>query len=1616
MEGISLGSAYLRLYGDRSALDRELEKLRRYTDQLEKQGIKVKFDPDTGQASRQIDGLQNKLHHLQKLIGAVGQGVRGDADAWKGLADKLSGVAGQAAASGGAMGKMAGALGGAVGAASKAIPVLGQLGMAAMGVQAVFQGISAAINGVIAPLQALSQEAGRFNQQVAEASIFATNAFAVIGPDGQAIQGTANQMRALRGTISKEYKAIQKEVAQISGATASEIYDGFNIILQNVGALGKEGEDLGNVRKLSTRLAAGMNTLGVPGEQLRSEMYSLLTGDVQIYDKLGRDLYGPNASQRIKQLQAEGKYYEDLMQKLEKLYDGQKVLSESLSNVASNFRDVFETISTEGGQSLERGLAKAFKAVLGPLDSLQGSFAGMFRGISEFLEPILKALGEIGGWFVSAGSAIASTLQVVMDILGTIANAVGAFLLPTLRAIGNILQVVAKVFQLVAALVSAVLRPFTVLFRILGDTDASTVDRIFQPIIDGLDALIGLAEKASAVIAAPFKAAVRWKIWAQGKLTGKSDQQIRGEQDEAVSAFDTALDSAAAPTLRSLKLLQPTEQLLTELSQRYGGSGSQDRALAIAKETSQLVQDRIKNEVQGLEQGLKLMQSQKEVQEALNQLAEGRRGLAMSRAGFSVQLASSPEARLAAEERRNDLAQQQEQQRIQERRSLLGTERQMLDKQLQIQLRQQQLQTEQLKIQRMELQVQRVKAQVAAKDIYQKMLNAGPGSKERQALTEQWQLVGKELQLRDEQIKLIDSSMGLSRQAAAGLRTANGLEQQRLDIQGQQLDVQAEMAGLTRAQQAQMAEIQRQEQAIKNNLEARLNANTAQVNALEEQTRLLEAQQKAAADLEKVEKARLEHRKALADAAVQAAEADLRVAQAQASSRANPGSTRELINAQIEALAAGTRGYVDEAAATKRLYDAKEQQLRAEQEMQRMQLQAQQQRERSELQIYEWRLKILQLEADSTQARAQAEQQNLQLQQQRDAASAGRGTIPGAPPAPVLPPPAGATSSGRYVQGGIGPRGANQYGPHFDIARSDGSYFERNALDRYVLVNGKPLSSGVTVEGGEFGASRKDSSNRRRTHRAWDYAFGGSASLSLTGGAKWIGSRPGSYGDNAVFQTPDGRTYRIIHGRFSGTAAPMQPVAGQPTTSLQNQLQANTTAINENTRIAQERDQALADVANQRAQLAQRQAMETGALGLTQAGQLSALNTERIRAQLTAQVLNSDRGRLALEISDAMSAGVSGVLRGAFSALREGGSIGEVFERAMGEMADRMIESLLDFALAPLQRAISGNTFRAISGVDMDALARQYSGLPAPAAAQGGPQPIPVQPFQQLEASTTQLNDAITVSATTISRTNAAAANTPAAFSRLNTALGSAMQVLGSIAMGAMGAQSMSKGGTYNTLMGLAGIFGAIGSIAGMFGTGGIFAGSGGGGGGGGLFSGAGPVQMPGGGGFAEGFSLPPLLPGRANGGPVSARQPYIVGEIGPELFVPDSAGTIIPNNKIAFAGGTAGAAANAARSQQLLNQTHATISAPAFETTRSAVAQQRALSRENDAGRALADALLAPADSLKVAFETTRINSVDYVTVDQFQRGMAQSAERGRALTLAALKNSVKTRRMVGV
>lgn len=1011
-----LGTATLRISGDRSALDRELEKLQRYTDQLERRGIKVKFDADTGKATREVMGFTNRLYGLNEVMQDVSAGLGGNSQVWKELGDQLRSAGAAANQASNGFGPMISQMASVVGGVSRVLPALGQLGLAAMGVQAVFQGVSAALNGALAPLRALTAEAAAFNKQVAEGSIFAAQSFAVLGPDGKAIAGTANQMRALRGTITTEYKAIQAEVAKISGATSAEIYEGFNIILQNADALGEKGNNLANVSKLATRIAAGMNTLGVPGYQLRSEVSSLMMGNIgpdsMMAKKLGYD------SETVKRLQAEGKFYDDLMAKLERLYDGQKVLAESLENVSSNFRDVFQTIAVEGGQSLERGLAQALQAVLTPLNQLKASFAGLFRSLSEFSEPLIVVAGQAIGLLVPIGSAIASIGTILADTGALVTSILGTSLRPTLEAVSGLLRLAAKGIELLATGFSVLIRPVTVFMNALGVENQATVSGFFDALIQKAEDARVTMEQLAFSIAAPFREMTRLAARARAEFattvdprTGQRRRLTAAEKDqqvnEAVGRFDSRLGGAPGSDLRSTLLRPETQALLSELSQKYAGITPNEKQLAIAREVSRVRSESIRQEIQGLENVLRLMQSQKAVAEAMNQLSDARRGLAMQRATFPGQLAVSPEVRFDVEERRNQLANQQEQERIRERREMLGRERQIQDRQLAIQLKQQELQREQLTIQKLEAVIARDKVVAAQADVAAKLRYITDGPEREKRLREQ-QTLKRELDLRNQIVANADRALGLSSEQVSVIQAAAAAERSVLDVKAEILDIEQQRANLTLEQQQQLTRIQRQQEGLKRETRALLDAETERLRQQQQRTKEEEIGLERLGRQQKIRAAETEVIKAQAAASKAAAEDMMRLSEAQARANSPGAGIADILTAQIEGLAQGRTGFIDAAEATRALYDQRKQQLLQEQAMQRAEMEMQRQREESEMRIQRMRIQSSLMESKVTLLREQQELKRLRLQQQQDAlaqqAAAAAGAAGGNPAFPALPP------------------------------------------------------------------------------------------------------------------------------------------------------------------------------------------------------------------------------------------------------------------------------------------------------------------------------------------------------------------------------------------------------------------------------------------------------------------------------------------------------------------------------------------------------------------------------------------------------------------------------------
>ena len=122
------------------------------------------------------------------------------------------------------------------------------------------------------------------------------------------------------------------------------------------------------------------------------------------------------------------------------------------------------------------------------------------------------------------------------------------------------------------------------------------------------------------------------------------------------------------------------------------------------------------------------------------------------------------------------------------------------------------------------------------------------------------------------------------------------------------------------------------------------------------------------------------------------------------------------------------------------------------------------------------------------------------------------------------------------------------------------------------------------------------------------------------------------------------------------------------------------------------------------------------------------------------------------------------------------------------------------------------------------------------------------------------------------------------------------------------------------------------------------------------------------------GLPMPGGIPGYAEGGHAIANRPYVVGEKGPELFVPGATGSVVPAKDIRQAMGVGSNAAGA--------------------------------------------------PVLNMSFQTTNIGGVEYVSRDQLEQAMAATrrqavsdgAKRGMSMTLDKLQQSPGTRSRVGL
>jgi tape measure domain-containing protein len=165
-----------------------------------------------------------------------------------------------------------------------------------------------------------------------------------------------------------------------------------------------------------------------------------------------------------------------------------------------------------------------------------------------------------------------------------------------------------------------------------------------------------------------------------------------------------------------------------------------------------------------------------------------------------------------------------------------------------------------------------------------------------------------------------------------------------------------------------------------------------------------------------------------------------------------------------------------------------------------------------------------------------------------------------------------------------------------------------------------------------------------------------------------------------------------------------------------------------------------------------------------------------------------------------------------------------------------------------------------------------------------------------------------------------------------------------------------------------------------------------------------------------------------ANGGPVSANTPYIVGERGPELMVPSGNGTIIPNDVFSASraaisgGGPLGAAGNSGdlgkdgmvesrnyisnnySTQQAIAQSQAAVSSSSMSMER--VIERKAAERQ----------ATEMSEPIRVKLDTTVINNVEYLTVEQGLALSESASRKARSQVFSDLRQRPALRSKVGL
>lgn len=310
-------------------------------------------------------------------------------------------------------------------------------------------------NNVVQAVKSLAAAAGpaydfligsneRLNAQLLESQANLASA-AKISVNNQEVTDPTAKIQASSGALKAALKQIEIDTQQLVGVTSSQVNELFQVAITNASALNNQSKQFPDAISAATELtkgfAAGLKTVGVPLIQARSEITSILRGQIDVNSALAKSLGITN--QQVETWRSQGRLVDELNKRLKVFVAGNALAARSVEGISSNINDLVQRLGRVAGEPF--------------LEPIIAALADVEKFLKANEENITLFFGQLSSAAIAAGTTLAQAFAPLGKSLLDIGADLGPIALSALKGLLSILVGLAQVIAPIANLAAQVI-------------------------------------------------------------------------------------------------------------------------------------------------------------------------------------------------------------------------------------------------------------------------------------------------------------------------------------------------------------------------------------------------------------------------------------------------------------------------------------------------------------------------------------------------------------------------------------------------------------------------------------------------------------------------------------------------------------------------------------------------------------------------------------------------------------------------------------------------------------------------------------------------------------------------------------------------------------------------------------------------------------------------------------------------------------------------------------------------------------------------------------------------------------------------------------------------------